>query len=52
MEDVERALDELQRRDVVGRIWRGDHTVWKPDTREITDRLGWLTVPKAMQGQV
>ena len=24
----------------VGRIWRHDHTLWKPDPTEITDRLG------------
>jgi glucose-6-phosphate isomerase len=24
------------------RIWEHDHTVWKPDSAEITNRLGWL----------
>jgi glucose-6-phosphate isomerase/transaldolase/glucose-6-phosphate isomerase len=52
MADVERTLADLQRRDVVGRIWRGDHTVWKPQPREITDRLGWLTVSKAMHAKI
>ena len=45
---VQAALDDLQGRDVVGRIWRGDHTVWSPDPREISDRLGWLTVTDMM----
>jgi glucose-6-phosphate isomerase/transaldolase/glucose-6-phosphate isomerase len=52
MADVERTLADLQRQDVVGRIWRRDHTVWKPQPLEITDRLGWLTVSKAMHAQV
>ena len=36
------------------RIWARDPTVWKddPDTPEIRDRLGWLTVGKAMAQQV
>ena len=40
LEDVEAEVAGLQARDVVGRVWRGDHTVWKPDPRELTDRLG------------
>ena len=46
--DVEAALVQLQREDVISRIWRGDHTVWKPDPTEITNRLGWLTVTDIM----
>ena len=46
--EVEVALSALQDGDVVARIWRGDHTVWKPDPTEIVDRLGWLTVAEAM----
>jgi glucose-6-phosphate isomerase/transaldolase/glucose-6-phosphate isomerase len=49
---LEDTLADLQRRDVVGRIWRRDHTVWKPDPREITDRLGWLTVTDVMCDQI
>ncbi len=50
--DVEAALADLNRRDVVGRIWRKDHTVWQPDPAEITNRLGWLTVTDLMGEQV
>ncbi len=50
--DVEAALADLGRHDVVGRIWRKDHTVWKPDPAEITNRLGWLTVTDLMGEQV
>ncbi|MFQ6079137.1 MAG: transaldolase, partial [Thermodesulfobacteriota bacterium] len=39
---------------VTRRIWRKDATVWVPDpqkatlTPELTNRLGWLTVPESM----
>ena len=48
LEDVEAGLADLQREEVLGRMWRGDHTVWKPDPTEIADRLGWLTVTDMM----
>ena len=51
-ERVDACLADLQRRDVIGRIWRGDYTVWKADPVEITDRLGWLTVTDAMRDSV
>jgi len=46
--DVEPTLADLERRRVIFRIWSGDHTVWKPDPTEITDRLGFLTVTDLM----
>ena len=46
--DVTSALADLERRQVISRIWIGDHTVWKPDPTEIADRLEWLTVTDAM----
>ena len=48
LSEVEATLSDLQERDVVARIWRKDHTVWKPDPTEITDRLGWLSVTDIM----
>ena len=50
--DIEAALADLDRHDVVARIWQKDHTVWKPDPREITNRLGWLTVTEQASEQV
>ena len=50
--DVEAALADLKQRGVVGRIWRKDHTVWKPEPAEIANRLGWLTVTDLMSEQV
>lgn len=42
--EVEATLARLDADNVVPRIWRKDHTVWKPEPKEITNRLGWLTV--------
>lgn len=50
--DVEAALADLGRRDIVGRMWRKDHTIWKPEPTEITNRLGWLSVADLMSEQV
>jgi glucose-6-phosphate isomerase len=41
---VEAALAELTERDAVARTWARDHTLWREDPTEISDRLGWLTV--------
>jgi transaldolase/glucose-6-phosphate isomerase len=46
--DVEATLADLSRRDVVARIWRKDHTVWKSEPTEIANRLGWLTITDLM----
>jgi transaldolase/glucose-6-phosphate isomerase len=46
---VERRLEQLEKEDVVGRIWRRDHTVWKPDPTEIANRLDWLSLPETMK---
>ena len=50
--DIDAALAGLARQDVVGRIWRGDHTVWSEDPSEITDRLGWLTSADNMRDEI
>ena len=42
----------LRSRNLVSRIWRGDHTVWKPEPTEIADRLGWLTITDRMRDRV
>lgn len=49
---VETALTEMERARIVERIWEKDHRLWKPDPREIVDRLGWLQVPEQMQERV
>ena len=49
---VESALNDLDSRNIVGRIWQGDHRVWNEDPTEIADRLGWLNLPEAMMSEV
>lgn len=42
---VDAALAELRDQKIISRIWANDHTVWKPEPTEITNRLGWLHSP-------
>jgi transaldolase/glucose-6-phosphate isomerase len=49
---IERRLDRMRTDDIVGRIWRKDHTVWKPEPSEIANRLGWLEAPEHMRERV
>jgi transaldolase/glucose-6-phosphate isomerase len=44
-----RRMDEDK---VIPRIWRKDHTVWKDDPTEITNRLGWLSVMDLMHERI
>lgn len=34
---------------IVERIWACDHTVWKPEPPEISNRLGWLDIAGRME---
>jgi transaldolase/glucose-6-phosphate isomerase len=45
---VDAALAEMARERILARIWAHDHTVWKPDPTEISNRLGWLHSAEAM----
>lgn len=47
---VEAAAADLERRDAVGRMHAGDHTLWQDDPTEVADRLGWLPVVSEMAG--
>ena len=41
-------LARMQKERVIERLWDHDHTLWKPDPTEITNRLGWLDSPALM----
>ncbi|MFN0095771.1 MAG: transaldolase, partial [Dehalococcoidia bacterium] len=45
-------LGKLDETRTVARIWARDHTVWKTEPTEISDRLGWLDVFEAMREEV
>ncbi len=46
---VDEALVHLRNERVLVRIWMHDHTVWKPEPTEISNRFGWLHSPETMQ---
>lgn len=46
---VEARLAQARREDIAGRMWAGDHTVWKDNPSEISDRLGWLHIIEPMR---
>jgi glucose-6-phosphate isomerase len=39
---VEKSLNHISRERIIPRIWQKDHTVWRNDPTEISNRLGWL----------
>jgi transaldolase/glucose-6-phosphate isomerase len=45
---VDAALAEIAEERTLARIWARDHTVWKPEPTEITNRLGWLHTAEVM----
>jgi glucose-6-phosphate isomerase len=49
---ITNSYEKLKRERIVQRIWEHDHTVWKPEPTEITNRLGWLHSPAAMQDAI
>jgi transaldolase/glucose-6-phosphate isomerase len=49
---VNDALAEIAANEVIKRIWDKDHTVWKPEPTEITNRLGWLHTAEVMQNNI
>ena len=48
---VDAALEEMTADRILDRIWAHDHTVWKEEPAEITNRLGWLNIAEAMMKQ-
>jgi transaldolase/glucose-6-phosphate isomerase len=51
-ERIDEALSELRKDHIIDRIRAKDHTVWKPDPKEIANRLGWLTSASDMMGRL
>jgi glucose-6-phosphate isomerase len=46
------ALSRMEAQQIIPRIWKRDHRVWKPEPTEISNRLGWLDAPENMRGKV
>ncbi len=49
---LEHGLEVIQEQDILKRLWKHDHTVWKSKPDEIANRLGWLHVPAEMKEAV
>ncbi len=49
---VDLGLEVLKNENVLHRLWDRDHTLWKPDPAEISNRLGWLHVVDEMDDEV
>ena len=47
-ERYDELLPRLESEWILSRIWAHDHTVWKSEPRDITNRLGWLHTPFSM----
>jgi glucose-6-phosphate isomerase len=47
-EPIDTTIAQLETKRVVQRIWNIDHTVWQPSPDEISNRVGWLTIPQRM----
>jgi glucose-6-phosphate isomerase len=45
-------LDKAKRKRIMERIWSRDHTVWKTNPAEITNRLGWLDIADRMKPEL
>jgi glucose-6-phosphate isomerase/transaldolase/glucose-6-phosphate isomerase len=48
---IDAAVAELEPKGIVKRIWAKDYTLWSNAPAEITNRLGWLTLPEAMRAR-
>ncbi|MFQ5605453.1 MAG: glucose-6-phosphate isomerase [bacterium] len=49
---VLQTLQKMQEENVIARIWSLDHTIWKSEPAEITNRLGWLRSPQWMTEKI
>ena len=49
---ITNSYELLKQQHIIQRIWKHDHTVWKPESTEITNRLGWLHSPEFMRNAI
>lgn len=50
--EIQQALEQARQDKLVQRIWALDHTLWKIQPTEITNRLGWLDVAERMRSEI
>ncbi|HEX2928920.1 MAG TPA: bifunctional transaldolase/phosoglucose isomerase, partial [Candidatus Binatia bacterium] len=50
---VDKRVEEWQAAQFADRLWKKDHTLWSKEPQpELTDRMGWLELPDAMEKQL
>jgi transaldolase/glucose-6-phosphate isomerase len=49
---VENTLMQIRDHKIMNRIWAHDHTVWKDNPADISNRLGWLHSPDVMKDAI
>ncbi len=49
---VDEALAAMTSNRILHRVWAHDHTVWKPDPTEISNRLDWLHIAEVMSENI
>ena len=49
---VEAALQDMENTRIPARLWAQDHTVWKSEPTEISNRLGWLHTAEVMEQEL
>jgi glucose-6-phosphate isomerase len=49
---IKATLAKVRDAAIVTRIWKRDYTVWKPEPREITNRLDWLDITNTMSRKI
>jgi transaldolase / glucose-6-phosphate isomerase len=48
---VDKVLHDMMNDRIVTRLWDYDHTLWKSEDTDISNRLGWLHSAQAMRGE-
>ena len=51
-DEVNETLDRLEENDFLERLWQKDYTLWSDAPTEISNRLGWLDLARAMEEEV
>jgi len=46
-QSILKTFEQINSENIVSRIWDIDHTVWKDNPKEVSNRLGWLQSPES-----
>ncbi|MBN2043499.1 MAG: hypothetical protein JW757_00660 [Anaerolineales bacterium] len=51
-DNLDSALQNIEKNQVLPRLWRHDHTLWAPSPDQISNRLDWLELPSIMSAEL